>query len=66
MRTLFVVVGVLVTLLLLFSGGVLQGDVCLRHVGCAHGNSAGFSVDQQFPTSVTSSGISTPASATTP
>jgi hypothetical protein len=65
MRTLFVVVGVLVTLLLLFSGGVLQGDVCLRHVGCAHGNGAGFSVDQQSPSSV-SSGISTPASSTTP
>lgn len=45
MRSLFVVVGVLVVLLLVSSSGAVSGELCIRSVGCLRGDDAGFRLD---------------------
>ncbi len=45
MRSLFVVVGVLVVLLLVFSSGAVSGQLCVRSVGCLRGDDGGLRLD---------------------
>jgi hypothetical protein len=55
MRTLLVVIGVFVVVILLVSSGILGGALCLKGVGCLYSNDTGVSLNDQ--TTVT---VSTP------
>jgi hypothetical protein len=45
MRSIFVVVGVIVVLILLFTTGVLGGAVCIKGIGCVYSKGNGLAVD---------------------
>jgi hypothetical protein len=45
MKTLIVVVGTIILLVLLTSGGVLGGAICLENVGCIRSEDNGIKVD---------------------
>lgn len=45
MKTLIVVVGTIILLVLLTSGGVLGGAICLDNVGCIRSEDNGIKVD---------------------
>ncbi len=53
MKTLAVVIGVLVILVLLVSSGVLGGAICLESVGCVHSADGGISIDNAQTVTVT-------------
>jgi hypothetical protein len=46
-RSIFVVVGVVVVLILLFTTGVLGGALCVKGVGCVYSNDKGVAVDSR-------------------
>lgn len=56
MRSLFVVVGVLVVLLVLVSSGSITGQLCVRNVGCLRGDDAGFRLDRATEPASTGAG----------
>jgi hypothetical protein len=54
MRSLTALIGLLVLLVLLGSTGAVQGDVCLKHIGCIRSTGAGIQVDGGTPAPSTS------------
>jgi hypothetical protein len=53
MRSLAVVIGVVVILVLLVSSGVLAGAICLKSVGCLYSSDGGISIDNSQTVTVT-------------
>lgn len=53
MKTLAVVIGFLVILVLLVSSGVLAGSLCLESVGCVYSSDGGISIDNSQTVTVT-------------
>ena len=47
MKTLIVVIGTIVILVILVSSGVLGGAICLNHVGCLSSQGDGITVDSR-------------------
>ncbi len=45
MRSLLVVLGVVIGLLLLVSSGSVSGQLCVRNVGCLRADDGGFRLD---------------------
>ncbi len=44
-RSVLVLVGILVVLLLLVTSGSVSGHLCVRNVGCVRGDDGGFRLD---------------------
>jgi hypothetical protein len=53
MKTLAVVIGLAVILVLLVSSGVLGGAICIDSVGCVHSSGGGISIDNSQTVTVT-------------
>jgi hypothetical protein len=47
MKTLAVVVGVVVIVVLLVSSGALGGAICVKSVGCLYSSDGGISIDNR-------------------
>lgn len=45
MRTLAVVIGTIVIIVLLVSSGALGGAICIKSVGCAYSSDGGVNID---------------------
>jgi hypothetical protein len=52
LKTLFVVIGVIVVIILLFTTGVMGGALCVKGVGCIHSTGHGVAVDSNQPVTV--------------
>jgi len=52
MKTLFVVIGVLVVVVILFTTGVMGGALCLKGVGCVHSTGQGITIENKQPVTV--------------
>lgn len=53
MKTLAVVIGFLVIIVLLVSSGVLGGAICIESVGCLYSSDGGISIDNSQTVTVT-------------
>ena len=53
MRTLIVVIGTIVVLVILVSSGVLGGAICLNNIGCVSSQGDGITVDNRETVTVT-------------
>jgi hypothetical protein len=53
MKTLIVVIGTIVILVILVSSGVLGGAICLNNVGCLSSQGDGITVDSRESVTVT-------------
>ena len=53
MKTLAVVIGVVVILVLLVSSGALGGAICIDSVGCLYSSDGGISIDNSQTVTVT-------------
>ncbi len=53
MKTLIVVIGTIVVLVVLVSSGVLGGAICLNNVGCLSSQGDGITVDSRETVTVT-------------
>ena len=53
MKTLIVVIGTIVILVILVSSGVLGGAICLNYVGCVSSQGDGITVDNRESVTVT-------------
>jgi len=53
MRTVFVVIGVFVVLILLVSSGIVGGGLCLKGVGCLATSNNGATVNDQTTVTIT-------------
>jgi hypothetical protein len=53
MKTLAVVIGVLVIIVLLVSSGALGGAICVNSVGCLYSSDGGVSIDNRESVTVT-------------
>ena len=53
MRTLIVVIGTIVVLVILVSSGVLGGAICLNNIGCVSSQGDGITVDNRESVTVT-------------
>ncbi|MDX6644368.1 MAG: hypothetical protein QOK40_95 [Miltoncostaeaceae bacterium] len=47
MKTLFVVVGVIVVVVILFSTGVMGGALCVKGIGCLHSTGQGITIEDK-------------------
>jgi hypothetical protein len=53
MKTLFVVIGVIVVIVVLFTTGVMGGALCLKSVGCVHSTGQGITIEDKTSVTVT-------------
>ena len=53
MRTLFVVIGVFVVIILLVSSGIVGGGLCLKGVGCLASSNNGAQLNDQTTVTIT-------------
>ena len=53
MKTLAVVIGVAVILVLLVSSNVLGGAICIKSIGCLYSTDGGISIDNSQTVTVT-------------
>ena len=53
MKTLIVVIGTIVILVMLVSSGVLGGAICLNNIGCLASDNGGIQVDNRESVTVT-------------
>jgi hypothetical protein len=53
MRTLIVVIGTIVVIVVLVSSGVLGGAICVNNVGCLSSQGDGITVDSRESVTVT-------------
>ena len=53
MRTLIVVIGTIVVVVILVSSGVLGGAICVNNVGCLSSQGDGITVDNRESVTVT-------------
>jgi hypothetical protein len=53
MKTLIVVIGTIVILVVLVSSGVLGGAICVNNVGCLASDNGGIQVDNRESVTVT-------------
>ena len=53
MKTLIVVIGTIVILVILVSSGVLGGAICVENVGCVSSQGDGITVDNRETVTVT-------------
>jgi hypothetical protein len=56
MRTLVIVVGVFVVVVLLVSNGIVGGALCLKGVGCLSSSDNGATIDSRQTVTVTTGG----------